>query len=84
MIHLVFRQVKAWISFDEKNAFIFDLLHTLDHIALLVINVVQLAGFFEDMAAKTKEVDIVAGVEVVALDLHDLGEDRAVLDSTFG
>lgn len=83
MIHLIFCEVKAWVSLDKVNVFTLNALNIFHHIAILIIDIVQLARFFEDMTAHVEKIYIFARIEVFTLDLHDFGEDRTVFYATF-
>ena len=52
MIKLRLTQIKPRIFFDEKNASVSDLLDTLNQLALLVIDIVQLARLLENFTTQ--------------------------------
>ena len=84
VVKLRLAEVESRVFFDEKNAPITYLLDTLNQLALLIINVVQLAWLFENFATQVQKVNIVARMEVFRSYLHCLHENGAMFHATFG
>ena len=83
VVVFLFRDIEARVPFNKDDASICDLLYFLDDATLLIVQIVQLARFLENVLAKAQKVDIVADVEVFRLDLDGFRSDRSVFDPTF-